>query len=74
MLTAISHYPSFSEEKFVKVLRKVQDVQTAFPEFLLNSWNSGIVKYEINFIDRYILYYSISGEEYKEISPSIKIK
>lgn len=74
MLTAISHYPSFSEEKFVKVLGKVQDVQTTFPEFLLNSWNSGIVKYEINFIDRYILYYSTSGEEYKEMSPSVKIR
>ncbi|MDG6191870.1 DUF1398 domain-containing protein [Lactococcus garvieae] len=74
MLTVISHYPSFSEEKLLKALRKVQDVQTTFPKFLLNSWNSGIVKYEINFIDRYILYYSTSGEEYKEMYPSVKIK
>ncbi len=39
----------------------------------MNTWKSGVVKYEVNFIDRYVDYYGANVEEYKEIYPAVEI-
>lgn len=69
----ITTYPTYSEEKLINALRSDQKGQTTFPEFLMNIWTSGIVKYEVNFIERYVVYYGADGEEYKETYPAIEI-
>ncbi|MFK4955301.1 DUF1398 family protein [Lactococcus garvieae] len=73
LIEDIAVYPSYSEEKLIRALRSDQAGKSTFPEFLMNTWKSGVVKYEVNFIDRYVVYYGANGEEYKEIYPAVKI-
>lgn len=73
LIKDITIYPTYSEEKLINALRKDQEGQTTFPEFLMNTWKSGIVKYEVNFIERYVIYYGADGEEYKETYPAVEI-
>lgn len=69
----ITTYPSYSKDKLISALRIDQNGQTTFPEFLSNTWQSGIVKYEVNFIERYVVYYGAADEEYKETYPSVNL-
>lgn len=69
----ITVYPSYSEEELIRALRTDQAGKTTFPEFLMNTWKSGVVKYDVNFIDRHVVYYGANGEEYKEIYPAVEI-
>ena len=64
LIEDIAVYPSYSEEKLIRALRSDQAGKSTFPEFLMNTWKSGVVKYEVNFIDRYVVYYGANGEEY----------
>ncbi|KXT63524.1 DUF1398 family protein [Lactococcus sp. DD01] len=54
-------------------MRTDQAGQTSFPEFLMNTWKAGIVKYEVNFTDRYVIYYGANGEEYKEAYSAVEL-
>lgn len=73
LIDDITVYPSYSEEELIRALRTDQAGKSTFPEFLMNTWKSGVVKYEVNFIDRYVVYYGANGEEYKEIYPAVEI-
>ena len=73
LIEDIATYPPYSKEKLISALRADQSGETTFPEFLMNTWKSGIVKYEVNFIERYVIYYGAAGEEYKETYPSVEI-
>lgn len=74
LIEGVASYPPFSEEELIEVLRADQAGRTTFPDFLMNIWKSGVVKYEVNFIDRYVVYYGATGEEYKETYPAVEIK
>jgi uncharacterized protein YbcV (DUF1398 family) len=73
LIEDITTYPPYSKEKLISTLRADQSGQTTFPEFLMNTWKSGIVKYEVNFIERYVIYYGANNEEYKETYPAEEI-
>lgn len=73
LIDDISSSPDFSEKRIITALRVDQAGQTTFPEFLINIWKSGVVKYEVHFIDRYVVYYGAHGEEYREIYPQVEI-
>lgn len=65
--------PAFSEEKLIKALRADQAGQTTFTEFLMATWESGIVNYEVNFRERTVTYYGSNNEEYKEAYPEVEL-
>lgn len=69
----ITTYPTYSEEKLINALRSDQSGKTTFPEFLMNTWKAGVVKYEVHFIERYVIYYGANNEEYKETYPAVEI-
>lgn len=69
----ITTYPTYSEEKLINALRADQSGKTTFPEFLMNTWKAGVVKYEVHFIERYVIYYGANNEEYKETYPAVEI-
>ncbi|MDB1717979.1 DUF1398 family protein [Enterococcus entomosocium] len=73
LIEQVSSCPSFSKEKLIKALRADQVGQTTFEEFLMETWKSGIVKYEVNFIEREVIYFGANGEEYKEAYPEVTI-
>lgn len=73
LIEGISSYSPFSEEELIKALRADQIGKTNFPEFLMNAWKSGVVRYEVNLIDRYVTYYGVNNEEYKETYPAVGV-
>lgn len=73
LINDVTTYPPYSKDKLINTLRADQAGQITFPEFLMKTWKSGIVKYEVNFIDRYVVYYGADGEEYKESYPAVEI-
>lgn len=73
LIEDVTVYPPYSKSALLNTLRTDQAGQTSFPNFLMNTWRSGVVKYEVNFIDRYVIYYGANGEKYKETYPIVEI-
>jgi uncharacterized protein YbcV (DUF1398 family) len=66
--------PSFNKDAFIKVLRKSQNGDMTFPEFLKGSWESGVVHYEADLMARKVTYYGADGETYVEDYPEVGLE
>ncbi|PCR99153.1 DUF1398 family protein [Lactococcus fujiensis] len=73
LIDGASTCPKFNKEKLIAILRIDQAGQTTFLEFLENTWGAGVVKYEVDFINRNVIYYGLNGEEYREDYMAVKI-
>ncbi len=65
--------PKFNRPALVDCLRIDQAGQSTFSEFLMASWKAGVIGYEVDFIQRRVVYYGCNGEEYAEDYPEVKI-
>ena len=66
--------PPFNREALVTALRTDQAGKSTFPEFLMASWRSGVVRYEVDFAARTVAYYGCHGEEYIEEYPGVEVE
>jgi uncharacterized protein YbcV (DUF1398 family) len=65
--------PRFDREALIAALRTDQAGQSTFPEFLLASWQAGVVRYDVDFSARICSYYGADGEEYVENYPAVDV-
>jgi len=65
--------PKFDREAVIKALRTDQGGQSTFPEFLLASWQAGVVRYDVDFTARICTYYGANGEKYVENYPAVDV-
>jgi uncharacterized protein YbcV (DUF1398 family) len=65
--------PPFDREALITALRTDQAGESTFPEFLAASWRAGVVRYDINFSRRIVIYYGCRGDEYAEQYPAVEI-
>jgi uncharacterized protein YbcV (DUF1398 family) len=65
--------PKFDREALITALRTDQAGQSTFPEFLLASWQAGVVRYDVDFTARICTYYGANGEEYVENYPAVDV-
>jgi uncharacterized protein YbcV (DUF1398 family) len=65
--------PSFDREALVQAIREDQAGRTTFPEFLEAAWRAGVVRYEVDFVARTVVYYGCLGERYLEEYPSVDL-
>lgn len=65
--------PSFNREALISALRTDQAGKSTFPEFLAASWRAGVVRYDVDLIDRKVAYYGCNGEEYIEDYPAVEV-
>lgn len=65
--------PSFHREALISALRTNQAGKSTFPEFLAASWRAGVVRYDVDFNERTVVYYGCNGEEYVERYPAVAI-
>ena len=72
--SGLHEVPKFNKEAFIKVLRISQAGDSTFPEFLKNSWKSGVINYEADLIARTVTYYGAEGESYIEEYPKVEVK
>lgn len=65
--------PAFDEQALIKALRVDQAGKATFPEFLQASWRAGIVRYDVDFVERHVKYYGCHGECYIEHYPACEL-
>src|SRR5271156_5444388 len=58
--------PPFDRDALIAALRTDQAGKSTFPEFLSATWRAGVVRYDVDFTARRIVYYGAHGEEYVE--------
>lgn len=54
-------------------IRKDQNGETNFSEFLQAIWDAGVIGYEVNLIARTVNYYGINNESYLEEYPAVEL-
>ncbi len=62
--------PAFDEEALIAALRADQAGKTTFQEFLGSSWQAGVVRYEVDLVERSVRYFGSRGECYLERYPA----
>jgi uncharacterized protein YbcV (DUF1398 family) len=65
--------PPFDRDALIAALRTDQAGRSTFPEFLAASWRAGVVRYDVDFQKRAVIYYGCNGEEYSEDYPAVAI-
>lgn len=66
--------PTFNRDALIKALRTDQASESTFPEFLMASWNAGVVRYDVDFDARTVTYHGCNAEEYVEGYPAAKVE
>lgn len=65
--------PQFNKEALIKAIRTDQEGQSTFPEFLVATWNAGVVSYDADFVERKVTYFGALGESYVESYPAVDL-
>lgn len=73
LVTGTHEVPKFDRTALIFAIRTDQEGKSTFPEFLYAAWNAGVVSYEVNFIDREVIYYGVKNEIYTEKYPAVEV-
>jgi uncharacterized protein YbcV (DUF1398 family) len=73
LVSGTADIPAFDRDGIIRALRTDQAGESTFPEFLAASWRAGIVRYDVDFVERTVTYYGCNGEEYVEDYPTVNI-
>lgn len=73
LATGMLDIPSFDQEALVRALRRDQAGDTSLPEFLLASWEAGVVSYDVDFEARTVTYHGAGADRYTETYPEVRV-
>jgi uncharacterized protein YbcV (DUF1398 family) len=73
LATGAMDVPPFNRAALIAALRTDQRGESTFPEFLAASWHAGVVRYDVDFTARTVVYYGCNGEEYVEAYPAVEV-
>lgn len=62
--------PPFDQQALVAAIRADQAGESTFPQFLLATWQAGVIRYEVDFVERHVTYEGSHGESYVERYPA----
>jgi uncharacterized protein YbcV (DUF1398 family) len=74
LLSGAVHVPRFDRDTLIRALRVDQAGQSTFPEFLLASWQAGVIRYDVDLTARTVTYYGCHDESYVETYPAVEIE
>jgi uncharacterized protein YbcV (DUF1398 family) len=74
LLSGAADVPRFDRDALIRALRVDQAGESTFAEFLLASWQAGVVRYDVNLNARTVSYYGCLGESYIESYPAVEVK
>ncbi|KTD57383.1 hypothetical protein Lsan_2566, partial [Legionella santicrucis] len=74
IVTGTFEFPKFNRDALIKAIREDQEGISSFPEFLIHAWEAGVVGYDVDFTERKVIYYGVTGESYIEEYPAVEIK
>lgn len=73
LLTGAADVPAFDQQALIAALRTDQAGESTFPEFLTASWRAGVVRYEVDLIQRTVTYFGCNDSSYTERYPAVEI-
>lgn len=73
LFTGIYEIPKFDQEALMAAIRNDQEGGSTFPEFLQATWKAGVIGYDVDFVNRKVIYYSVHGESYSEEYPAVTV-
>lgn len=73
LVSGIVEVPVFDKQALITALHTDQAGQSTFPEFLIASWNAGVIGYEVDFSARTVVYYGACNEKYIESYPVAEV-
>lgn len=73
LINEMTSIPSFDEVALIAAIRADQAGESTFPEFLLETWNAGVVSYNVDFVERTCTYFGVNGEKYIESYPKVEL-
>jgi uncharacterized protein YbcV (DUF1398 family) len=74
LVSGTADVPAFDRDALIHALRTDQAGKSTFPEFLMASWQAGVIRYDVDFIARTVTYYGCDGEEYVEGYPAADVE
>jgi uncharacterized protein YbcV (DUF1398 family) len=74
LFTGTQEVPKFDREALIAAIRTDQAGKSTFPEFLMATWNAGVVSYDADFVNRKVMYYGVNGDSYVEEYPAVEVK
>ena len=74
LVSGTADVPAFDRDALIRALRTDQAGKSTFPEFLMASWQAGVIRYDVDFNARTVTYYGCDGEEYVEGYPAADVK
>ena len=73
LVSGMADVPGFDQPALIRALRTDQAGESSFADFLLASWNAGVVRYEVDLLERQVTYYGCNGESYVEHYPALSL-
>lgn len=73
LVSGMVDIPRFDSDALIAALRKDQAGESTFPEFLSASWRAGVLRYEVDFLERTVSHYGCNDEEYIESYPAVQV-
>lgn len=73
LLTGAAHVPTFDQQALIAALRTDQAGESTFPEFLAASWRAGVIRYEVDLVQRTVTYFGCNNDAYTERYPAVEI-
>jgi len=73
LVSGMADVPGFDQPALIRALRTDQAGESSFADFLLASWNAGVVRYEVDLLERQVTYYGCNGESYVEHYPAVSL-
>ena len=73
LISGMENIAPFDKDALIKAIRTDQKGESTFPDFLMNSWKAGVVRYVADFSKRTVTYYGVNDESYVEEYPAVEI-
>jgi uncharacterized protein YbcV (DUF1398 family) len=74
LLSGTADVPALDRDALIRALRTDQAGESTFPEFLMASWQAGVIRYDVDFNARTVIYYGCNDEEYVEAYPAADLE
>jgi uncharacterized protein YbcV (DUF1398 family) len=74
LVTGTHEVPKFDRAAVIAAIRTDQEGKSSFPEFLMATWNAGVISYDADFVNRKVTYCGVNGESYVEEYPAVEVK
>lgn len=74
LVDGFADIPPFDREALITALRTDQAGQSSFPAFLTAAWRAGVIRYDVDLVNRTVTYYGAKEEAYVEAYPAVELQ